>query len=72
MLITADHGNDPSYKGTDHTRECVPLLIYSPDIKEGKNLGTADTFAVIGKTIVDNFSAKSPEHAIGHSLLSEI
>ena len=72
LLITADHGNDPSYKGTDHTRECVPLLIYSPDIKEGKNLGTADTFAVIGKTIVDNFSAKSPEHAIGHSLLSEI
>ncbi len=72
LLITADHGNDPTYKGTDHTREQVPLLVYSPSLKGGINLGTADTFAVIGATIVDNFNEKMPEYALGKSLMNQI
>lgn len=72
LMITADHGNDPTYKGTDHTREQVPLLIYSPsDQGEGK-LGTKDTFAVIGATIADNFGVEMPEGTIGTSILDEI
>lgn len=55
LILTADHGNDPTYTGTDHTREQVPFLAYSPSMKEGKNLGVSDTFAVIGATIADNF-----------------
>lgn len=72
LIITADHGNDPTYKGTDHTREKVPMLIYSPFITKGKNLGEEDTFAVIGATIADNFDIKMPEGTIGHSILSSI
>lgn len=72
LIITADHGNDPTYKGTDHTREKVPMLIYSPSITKGKNLGEEDTFAVIGATIADNFDIKMPEGTIGHSILSSI
>ena len=48
LIITADHGNDPTYTGTDHTRERVPFLAYSPSMKESGKLETADTFAVIG------------------------
>lgn len=53
LIINADHGNDPSYKGTDHTREYIPLLVYGKDIKEGVNLGTRSSFADIGATVAD-------------------
>ena len=53
LMITADHGNDPAYKGTDHTREYIPLLVYGKDIKEGINLGTRKSFADIGATVAD-------------------
>ena len=72
LILTADHGNDPTYTGTDHTREQVPFLAYSPSMKEGKNLGVSDTFAVIGATIADNFGVAMPEGTIGTSLLKEL
>lgn len=72
LILTADHGNDPTYKGTDHTREQVPFIAYSPsDTKSGK-LDTSDTFAVIGATIADNFGVKMPEGTIGTSILDQI
>lgn len=72
LILTADHGNDPTYTGTDHTREQVPFLAYSPSMKEGKNLGVSPTFAVIGATIAENFGVKMPEGTIGTSLLEEL
>lgn len=69
LLITADHGNDPTYKGTDHTREKVPFLAYSPSFNGGGELIEQDTFAVIGATIADNFGVMMPESALGHSVL---
>ena len=69
LMITADHGNDPTYTGTDHTREKVPLLIYSKYMKESGELPETDTFAVVGATIADNFELKMPEKTIGISLL---
>ena len=50
LILTADHGNDPTYKGTDHTREQVPFIAYSPSMKGSGDLGTFDTFAIIGNT----------------------
>lgn len=72
LILTADHGNDPTYTGTDHTREQVPFLAYSPSMKQGKDLGGSDTFAVIGATIADNFGVSMPEGTIGTSLLNEL
>ena len=72
LIITADHGNDPTYKGTDHTREYVPLLVYSPSDTESGKLDTSDTFAVIGATIADNFGVRMPEGTIGTSILDQI
>lgn len=72
LILTADHGNDPTYTGTDHTREQVPFIAYSPSMKEGKDLGEVDTFAVIGATIVDNFNEKMPEGTLGTSILHEL
>lgn len=72
LILTADHGNDPTYTGTDHTREQVPFLAYSPSMKQGKDLGVSDTFAVIGATIADNFGVSMPEGTIGTSLLNEL
>ncbi len=72
LIITADHGNDPTFKGTDHTREQVPLLIYSPSIKEGRDLGEGDTFGIVGATIADNFGLQMPEGTIGKSILGLI
>ena len=69
LMITADHGNDPTYKGTDHTREQVPLLLYSPSDQGSGSLPTQDTFAVIGATIADNFGVQMPANTIGTSLL---
>lgn len=70
LMITADHGNDPTYKGTDHTREQVPLIVYSKELLNPKQLEEMDSFAVIGATIADNFAVKLP--AIGHSILDLI
>lgn len=72
LILTADHGNDPTYEGSDHTREYVPFLAYSPSMASGKEIEIQDTFAVIGATIADNFDVKMPEGTIGHTLLSEI
>ena len=72
LIITADHGNDPTYTGTDHTRERVPFLAYSPSMKESGKLETANTFAVIGATIADNFEVEMPENTIGISLLEKL
>ena len=69
LIITADHGNDPTFSGTDHTREYVPLIMYFNNCK-GKKLSNNDTFANIGKTILDNFNVKND--LIGHSYLSEL
>ena len=72
LLITADHGNDPTYKGTDHTRERVPLLLYSPAMEGGGDLGASDTFAVVGATVAENFGVPMPDGTIGHSLLGQL
>ena len=72
LILTADHGNDPTYTGTDHTREQVPFIAYSPSMEGGKDLGSADTFAVIGATVADNFGVKMPEGTRGTSVLNEL
>lgn len=72
LMITADHGNDPTYSGTDHTREQVPLLMYSPSMKQSADLGEADSFADIGATIADNFGVAMPKGTIGESLLDRL
>ena len=72
LIITADHGNDPTYTGTDHTREYVPFLAYSPSMKGDGQLETAENFATIGATIADNFGVKMPEGTIGESILEKL
>ncbi|CDA24008.1 phosphopentomutase [Roseburia sp. CAG:197] len=72
LIITADHGNDPTYTGTDHTREKVPFLAYSSSMKEPKKLKETSTFAIIGATITDNFGLSMPEGTIGSSILEEL
>ena len=69
LMITADHGNDPTYTGTDHTREKVPLLLYSKSMIESEEIPETDTFAVVGATVADNFGVKMPEGTIGNSLM---
>ncbi|MGN7356994.1 phosphopentomutase [Paenibacillus sp. SAF-054] len=71
LIITADHGNDPTYRGTDHTREYVPLLVYSPRFKKGgSELALRNTFADLGATVADNFGVKMPEY--GTSFLNDL
>ena len=65
LMITADHGNDPTYQGTDHTREQVPLLLYAKDLKGAGTLNEADSFAAIGATIAENFNVRMPDGTIG-------
>ena len=72
LIITADHGNDPTYTGTDHTREKVPFLAYSPSMTGNGELPETDTFAVIGATVADNFGVKMPEGTIGESLMEKL
>ena len=72
LIITADHGNDPTYQGTDHTREYVPFLAYSPAMQGEGILGTKESFATIGATLADNFDLKMPENTIGESVLNEL
>lgn len=69
LIITADHGNDPTYTGTDHTREKVPFIAYSPSFTGAGKLPEMDNFAVIGATIADNFNVSMPENTIGSSIL---
>jgi phosphopentomutase len=69
LIITADHGNDPTYTGSDHTREHVPFIAYSPSMKETEELPVQDTFAIIGNTVADNFDVDMPEGTIGSSIL---
>lgn len=70
LIITADHGCDPGFKGTDHTREYVPMLAYGNNIKENVNLKTRNSFSDIAKTILENFNIKSD--ICGESFLNEI
>ena len=70
LMITADHGNDPSYRGTDHTRENTPVLAYSKSFKEPKHLDDLDCFTDIGATIADNFGVSMPK--IGESFLDKL
>ena len=72
LIITADHGNDPTYTGTDHTREKVPFLAYSKALKENGELPETDTFAVIGATIAEDFGVKMPDGTIGYSILNRL
>lgn len=67
LIITADHGNDPTFPGTDHTREYIPVLAYSKQLKGSGKLPENDTFADIGATIADNFDVVMPNH--GQSFL---
>lgn len=72
LILTADHGNDPTHTGTDHTRETVPMLAYSPCMKGFGALDEIDTFAVLGATIADNFGVAMPEGTIGSSVLQQL
>ncbi len=72
LILTADHGNDPTHTGTDHTREKVPFLAYSPSLQAAGALDESENFAVIGATIVDNFGLKMPEGTIGKSVLGKL
>jgi len=69
MMITADHGNDPTFRGSDHTREYAPLLVYGKTSRPGINLGTRDSLADIGQTIAANFGIKL---TAGTSFLTEL
>ena len=70
LLITADHGNDPTWKGTDHTREMVPLLAYSPSMNHSVALGDRQSFADIGETVLQNFGLE--QWSIGTSFLDSL
>ena len=70
LIITADHGNDPVAPGTDHTREYVPLLVYSKNMSNGKEMPIRETFADIGATVAENFNVKMPK--FGKSFLKEL
>jgi phosphopentomutase len=70
LIITADHGNDPTHHGTDHTREYVPLLVYSPSLKTGGELEVRSTFADVGATIAENFQVPMPHY--GTSFLKDL
>ncbi len=69
LIITADHGNDPTWPGTDHTREKIPLLMYSPSIKNGRYLEERECFGDIGATILENFGLKMPSDLIGKPMV---
>lgn len=70
LVITSDHGNDPSFKGTDHTREYVPLVMYSPSLKTSIDLNKRESFCDLGQSILDNFEIKGLPN--GKSFLPEL
>ena len=69
LMITADHGNDPTYRGTDHTREYAPLIVYGKKAKTGVDLGTRESLSDIGNTIAENFGLSLNA---GNSFLSQL
>ena len=68
VIVTADHGNDPTWYGTDHTREKVPFLMYSPNIQHGRYLDERASFADIGATILKNFGLEKPDYLLGEPI----
>ena len=68
LILTADHGNDPTWTGTDHTREKVPMIAYSPLFVSGGEIPERDTFAALGATIAMNFGVEMPKEAIGEPM----
>ena len=70
LVVTADHGNDPTTPSTDHAREYVPVLIAGAGVKSGCELGTRPTFADLGQTLAELFGVQPLEH--GTSFLKEI
>ena len=68
LIITADHGNDPTWTGSDHTREKIPVIMYSKSIKNGKLLDERTSFADIGATILKNFNIEKPSHLLGEPI----
>lgn len=72
LVITADHGNDPTYSGTDHTREQVPLLMYSKKLEGAGKLKETESFGALGATIAENFGVEMPEGTIGSSILAQL
>ena len=72
LIITADHGNDPTYTGSDHTRERVPFIAYSPSFTGAGALEETENFAAIGATIAENFGVAMPEGTIGTSILDKL
>lgn len=70
LILTADHGNDPTFPGTDHTREYVPLLVYGPGLLKGQNLGTCETFSDIQATVAEYFKTEST--GVGVSFLNKV
>ena len=74
LIVDADHGCDPTFKGTDHTREYIPVLMYGKGLKQGTDLGTRPTFADIGKTVEEYLlgSCVDDAKAIGKSFLKDI
>lgn len=70
LIITADHGCDPTTSSTDHSREHIPVLVYGKNLKDGVNIGTRETFADIGKTILDFFNVEN--ELVGKSFLEEV
>lgn len=72
LILTADHGNDPTYIGTDHTREKVPFIAYSKSMEGAGKLETIESFGAIGATICENFGLEMPEGTIGKSVLEKL
>ena len=72
LILTADHGNDPTYTGTDHTREYVPFVAYAKKMGHGGPIENEDTFAVIGASIAENFGVAMPDGTIGKSILNKL
>ena len=70
LIISADHGNDPIASGSDHTREYIPVIMYSPSMQESGELEIGESFANIGATVAQNFGVQIP--AIGESYLDEL
>ena len=71
LILTADHGIDPTFPGSDHTREQIPVIIYSKSIKDGREIPEHNSFADLGRTIIENFNLKPVEPQIGE-LIEEV
>jgi phosphopentomutase len=70
VMITADHGNDPTSPSTDHSREHVPILVFGPACRAGRDLGVRETFSDVGATLAEIFGVSPPAH--GRSFLAEL